>query len=360
MDARNGNTIWQDAIKKKYDNVKVAFKLLKDGKKPPPTFTEITCHSIFEVKFDLARKARYVAGGHLTDPPSSITYSSVVSQESIWIAFLVAALNGLNVLAMDIQNAYLNAPMEEKVWFWAGPEWGQHEGKPVLIVSALYGLKSSGQAWRTQFAQTLGAMGFKSSFADPDVWYGPGVKPNGKEFYIYLLVYVDDILCVDTDPMQYMSQIEKSFKIKEGSIGSPKVYFGANCQKNPSQIEGVECWGMSAEQYCKEAVKNVKKKMKDNVYEFNKKLSYPLYSPKHPFSNINYRPELDVSEMCNDKQYIYYANLIGVLCWMVELGQIDISFEVLIMSQHMAHPRVGHLTQVLICSNIWISTRKTC
>ena len=40
---------------------------------------------------------------------------------------------------------------------------------------------------------------------------------------------------------------------------------------------------MSAEQYCKEAVKNVKKKMRDNGYEFNKKLSDPRYLPKHPF-----------------------------------------------------------------------------
>ena len=52
-------------------------------------------------------------------------------------------------------------------------------------------------------------------------------------------------------------------------------------------------------------------------------------------------------QMCNDEQYGNYANLIGVLCWMVELGRIDIGFEVSVMSQHMAHPRVGHLTQVL-------------
>ena len=86
------------------------------------------------------------------EPPSTITYSSVVSRESIRIGFLIAALNGLDVLAADIQNAYLNAPTEEKVWFRAGSEWGAHAGKPVLIVRALYGLKSSGQAWRTHFA----------------------------------------------------------------------------------------------------------------------------------------------------------------------------------------------------------------
>ncbi len=77
---------------------------------------EITCHSIFEVKFvDLRRKARYVAGGHLTNCPHVMTYSSVVSRESLCIGFLLAALNGLEVLAADIQNAYLNAPTEDKV-----------------------------------------------------------------------------------------------------------------------------------------------------------------------------------------------------------------------------------------------------
>ena len=52
----------------------------------------------FEVKIDLRRKARYVAGGHLTDVPTSMTYSTVVSRESVRIAFLIAALNNLNIL----------------------------------------------------------------------------------------------------------------------------------------------------------------------------------------------------------------------------------------------------------------------
>ena len=42
-------------------------------------------------------------------------------------------------------------------------------------------------------------------------------------------------------------------------------------------------WGMSAEQYCKEAVKNVKKKLKDYGYKYNKKLSDPSYPQKQPF-----------------------------------------------------------------------------
>ena len=346
LDRDNGNTFWMDAIKKEYENVKIAFKKLDDDKQVPPGFTEITCHLVFEVKFDLRRKARYVAGGHLTDVPPAMTYSSVVSRESIRIGFLIAALNGLDVLAADIQNAYLNAPTQEKVWFRAGPEWGEHEGKPIQVVRALYGLKSSGQAWRTHFSQTLEAMGFKSSLADPDVWMKAATKPNGEEYYAYIMVYVDDLLCIGLNPQQYMDRVSESFKLKAGSVGPPKVYLGANCQQNPSRTPDVNCWGMSAEQYVRDAVKTVKTKLKKEGFEFNKKLSDPKYRPRQPFSNVNYRPELDVTEACNDSQVSYYYNLIGVLRWMIELGRIDIYYEVSVLSQQLAYPREGHLTQV--------------
>ena len=42
----------------------------------------------------------------MTDPPASITYASVVSRESVRIAFMVAALNDLDIMAADI-GAYL-------------------------------------------------------------------------------------------------------------------------------------------------------------------------------------------------------------------------------------------------------------
>ena len=48
------------------------------------------------------RKARYVAGGHTTEIPASLTYASVVSRDSVCIALKLAALNGLDILACDI------------------------------------------------------------------------------------------------------------------------------------------------------------------------------------------------------------------------------------------------------------------
>ena len=115
FDQENGNNLWQEAIEKEMKNSQIAFEILGKHVKPPPGYKKITCHMNFEIKMDLRRKARYVAGGHLTDLPTSMTYSTVVSRESVRIAFLIAALNNLDILAGDIQNAYLNAPTSEKL-----------------------------------------------------------------------------------------------------------------------------------------------------------------------------------------------------------------------------------------------------
>ena len=100
-------------------------------------------------------KARFVAGGHTTETPTSLTYSSVVSQDSVRIILLIAALSRLQVMACDIQNVYLTANCREKIWTYAGPEFGSERGQPMIIRKALYGLKSSGMAfWGTSCGNT--------------------------------------------------------------------------------------------------------------------------------------------------------------------------------------------------------------
>jgi hypothetical protein len=69
---------------------------------------------IFDIRMDFTHKARLVAGGHVTDPPTSITYSSVVSLEMVRIIFVIAALNGIEIMTADIGNAYFNAFTSEK------------------------------------------------------------------------------------------------------------------------------------------------------------------------------------------------------------------------------------------------------
>ena len=70
----------------------------------------MTGHLVFDVKTDFTRKAIWVLDGHKTPDPVGSTYAGVVSRESMRIAFTYAALNGLDVFAADVRNAYLQAP----------------------------------------------------------------------------------------------------------------------------------------------------------------------------------------------------------------------------------------------------------
>jgi hypothetical protein len=183
IDERTETDFWRRAIEKEMRNVSIAFEFC-DGYLVPKFYKKIDCHMIFDVKMDLTRKARFVAGGHMTETPKESTYSSVVSRDSVRIAFTIAALNDLDVLAADVQNAYLNAPTKEKVYTIAGLEFGpENAGRPVLIVRALYGLKSSGARWRDHMAATIREAGFISCKAGPDVWMRAAVKEDGI-FYV--------------------------------------------------------------------------------------------------------------------------------------------------------------------------------
>ena len=49
----------------------------------------------------------------------------------------------------------------------------------------------------------------------------------------------------------------------------------------------------------------------------------------------------------NEDQLSFYQHLVEVLIWAIELGSIDISFEVSSLSIYLAFPRTGNLVKAL-------------
>ena len=94
----------------------IAFDDIEDPLQLGREYKEVTGPLIFDVKLSegFRRKARWVADGHRTESSASVTYSTVVSRDSVRIMLLIAALNDLDVMGADVQNAYLNAPNREK------------------------------------------------------------------------------------------------------------------------------------------------------------------------------------------------------------------------------------------------------
>ena len=157
---------------------------------PLPGFKEIGCHMIFDIEMDgsFTRKARFVANGNETDElPKLDSCASVVSRETVRIALLCAALNGLDVLSCDITDACLNAPCTEKLWTEAGAEFGSDKGSVVIMRKAVHGSKHAGQSWRQTLAQTLDQMGHFPSRADPDLCLRLAKDESGEELWEWTL-----------------------------------------------------------------------------------------------------------------------------------------------------------------------------
>ncbi len=342
IDSRNSNTLWKDALAKEMTEVGVAFEVLEEDMKAPIGWSKVTGHLIWDVKMDFTRKARWVLDGHKTPNPIGSTYAGVVSRDSIRIAFTYAAMNGLDVFAADIRNAYLQAPSSQKDYILCGPEFGiENIGKIALIRRALYGGKSAGKDFRNHLRSCMRHLDFISCPADPDVWMRPAKRSDGSDYYEYILLYTDDALVVSENAEQVLrNELGRYFTLKEESIGPPKIYLGGHVRK--VQLEnGVECWAFSSSQYVQAAVKNVEEYLskKDNV---NWKLPAKAETPMQ----TSYRPEIDVSPELQPIDAAYYMSLIGMLRWIVELGRVDVCLECSMLSSHLAMPREGHLYQL--------------
>jgi hypothetical protein len=295
--------------------VKVAWKTLdantprevQDGKVPELTgFQEIGCHIVFDIKMDFTRKAHFVAGGHTTEAPNLLTYSSVVSRDSIRIAFLIAALNDLDIMSCDLENAYLNAPCREKIWFEGGLECGEDKGKVCVIIRSLYGLKSAGAAFRAELAQLLQDLGYKSSQANPDVWMREAVKANGHQYYEMLFVYVDDILALSHQATKSIAEITNFFKAKDGSIKPPEIYLGADIARMQLP-DGKEVWSTSPRTYVKNSILVVKRLLEEDGDGYVLKAN-----ARNPFPT-GYKPEIDVTNELDQTMASCFMQLIGIL-----------------------------------------------
>jgi hypothetical protein len=100
--------------------------------------------------------------------------------------------------------------------------------------------------------------------------------------------------------------------------------------RNVTLANGVKAWAFGSSQYVKSAVNNV-------VDHLNKKGKKLPYTAPNPLST-GYCLEIDVTPELGEADALYYHSLIGVLHWIVELGQVNIDVEVSMMSSHLALP----------------------
>ena len=164
------------------------------------------------------------------------------------------ALNGLDVWAADVKNAFLQAPCSKKYYTVCGPEFGgEFIGKLDITVRAAYGFKSAGSDFRNHLRDCMEHLGYESCNVDPDVWMRSATRADGQYYFECILLYVDDCLCISEIPKPALLQIDKYFPIKPASLGNPKTYFRGAVSKIQLP-NGVHAWAFRSLQYVHEAV----------------------------------------------------------------------------------------------------------
>ena len=162
---------------------------------------------------------------------------------------------------------------------------------------ALCGSKSAAASWRSEISRVIEGLGFKMCRADNDVWMRPAVDAHGKSVYEYVLVYSDDLLIVALQGDRILLHIDQHFKLKDGSVGTPNRYLGADIGKY-TLPNGTEAWFMSSESYVKASIRNVEAWLADKGERLKTKVSCVFPS--------GWKPELDVTPLLSDEDACYY------------------------------------------------------
>ena len=105
-----------------------------------------------------------LTSGNWTDVTSEEAWYGVVSINAVRKAFFLADLNGLQMIAADIGNAYLHGYTKELIYTKAGPEFEPKlQGRILVVVRSLYGLKTSMARWHEALSNKLCLLRFRLS-----------------------------------------------------------------------------------------------------------------------------------------------------------------------------------------------------
>lgn len=184
---------------------------------------------VWKIKEDDQRnirfKARLVVVGWMQKEGIDFdeTCAPVIRFETLRLVLLLADIMGLKVKQYDFVTAFLNAPMDRKLYIKQpiGFVVKGQECKVCLLLKSIYGLRKAPKEWSSTLHSFLVKMGLKRCWKD----YGLYFMYCGTHL-VLVTVYVDDMLVIGRDcDIEYVaSTLMKPFKMKE--LGNIRYLLG--------------------------------------------------------------------------------------------------------------------------------------
>lgn len=172
-------------------------------------------------------KARLVAKGYaqIEGVDFQEIFSPVAKHVSIRFLLSMVVHFDMELQQMDVKTAFLHGYLDEDIYMEQpeGYEDKDYPEKVCLLKRSLYGLRQSPRQWNTRFDEFIVSQGFVRSEYDICVYY----KEYEEDSYVYLLLYVDDILLASKSKVQ-VAELKKilssEFEMKD--LGDAKKILG--------------------------------------------------------------------------------------------------------------------------------------
>ncbi|GJS39154.1 retrotransposon protein, putative, ty1-copia subclass [Tanacetum coccineum] len=185
----------------------------------------VSCKWLFKIKEGIkgVQKPRYKARlvARRFTQRACIDYNEVFSlvaqHTSIRVILALTACKDYELEQLEVKTIFLHGNLEEVIYM-RHPQGYEQGNKVCLLKKSLYGLKQSPRQWYKRFDDYMLSNEFKRSSYDSCVYYtscAPGE-------YIYLLLYVDDMLIACKSKAEIgstKSLLKKKFDMKEFEEG---------------------------------------------------------------------------------------------------------------------------------------------
>jgi hypothetical protein len=276
---------------------------------------------VFKVKDDGTYKARLVAKGFRQKEGRDYldVYASTAKAASFKIFCAISAQFGWPMHHIDFVAAFLNAELTEEIYIHLPEGFREkHPGQCGLLQKTLYGLKQSPREWYKVVYDALIALGFIRFDSDHSVF---GLFNMNRR--IYLLVHVDDVLCLspkEEDIAWLKQQISKTFDITDNGVA--KRFLGIDIIRHDGKVY------LSQEAYIDKILR------KFGLEDVN-----PVSSP------FNEKEVLKPNEKtASPEEVTQYRKRIGSLIWLMVNTRPEVPFPVAKLARHGHNPSGKHFT----------------
>lgn len=294
----------------------------------------IGCKWVYKKKEDPSNlggtryKARLVAKGFAQREGVDYNeiFSPVVKHTSIRVLLSIVAHGELELEQLDVKTAFLHGDLEEEIYMHQ-PEGYKVEGKERQVCrlrKSLYGLKQSPRQWYKRFDSFMLKHGFSRSEYDCCVYIR---KLRGGD-YIYLLLYVDDMLIASKSKVEIdrlKSQLGKEFEMKD--MGAAKKILGMEIRRERSNRKLF----LSQKGYIERVIER-----------FGMQNAKSVVTPLAPHFRLSGKQSPTTAEQKAHMDRVPYASAVGSLMYAMVCTRPDISQAVSVVSRFMANPGKTH------------------